>query len=154
MERHIEAVSAMLGADLGYRVAKYTADTSLLERADLTDQLDSGELQGLVAIRCLDEGVDIPSITTAFILASSTNPRQFIQRRGRVLRRYPGKEMAEIFDFLVVPPDSGLEDHGTERRLLRRELQRYAEFADLALNGGEVRGQLVELQRKYGLLSL
>ncbi|MFN8626115.1 MAG: helicase-related protein [Candidatus Binatia bacterium] len=58
----------------------------------------------LVAIRCLDEGVDVPATKTAFILASSTNPRQFVQRRGRVLRTDMGKRRAEIFGFFVRPP--------------------------------------------------
>ena len=60
------------------------------EPQELRRQFESGELQGLVAIRCLDEGVDIPAIQNAVILASSSNPRQFIQRRGRILRQYPG----------------------------------------------------------------
>lgn len=152
--RHIEAVSQMLGHELGYRVAKYTAETELDERTALSQRFASGLLQGLVAIRCLDEGVDIPSTQTAFILASSTNPRQFIQRRGRVLRRAPGKERATIFDFIVEPPESGLEGFDVERRLLERELRRYIEFADLALNAGEARGQIVDLQRRYNLLAL
>ena len=62
-------------------------------------------MQGLVAIRCLDEGVDIPAIETAVILASSGNPRQFVQRRGRILRPYPGKQRATLFDMIVMPPE-------------------------------------------------
>ncbi|HSW63849.1 MAG TPA: DEAD/DEAH box helicase family protein [Dissulfurispiraceae bacterium] len=152
--RHAELVCQVLGAELGYRVETYTAETPTDRREDLRARLVSGDLQGLVAIRCLDEGADIPLIRTAFILASSTNPRQFIQRRGRVLRPYPGKDRAEIFDFITVPPENLTEEHEVERRLLQRELQRYIEFADLALNSGEVRGTLVDLQAKFGLLHL
>src|SRR5690606_13078382 len=57
----------------------------------------------VVSIRCLDEGVDIPSVSHALILASSKNPREFVQRRGRVLRRFPGKSVSQIFDVLVAP---------------------------------------------------
>ena len=60
-------------------------------------------LQALVAIKCLDEGVNIPNIHTAFILASSTNPKEYIQRRGRVLRKAPGKDYAVIYDFVTLP---------------------------------------------------
>jgi superfamily II DNA or RNA helicase len=80
--RQLASVVRMLGSELGYRVNTYTAQTPLTEREDLRRQFEIGELQGLVAIRCLDEGVDIPAIQTAVILASSGNPRQFIQRRG------------------------------------------------------------------------
>lgn len=151
--RHLDAVCKLLGRDLNYRVDTYTAETPLDEREDLRNRFITGELQGLVAIRCLDEGVDIPLIRTAFILASSTNPRQFIQRRGRVLRPHPSKNFAEIFDFIVVPPEDGINLE-IERSLLRRELNRYLEFARLAVNAGEVAGQLVELRRRFGLLSV
>jgi DNA phosphorothioation system restriction enzyme len=152
--RSLEAVCRILGNDLNFRVDTYTAETPLDEREELRERFVSGALQGLVAIRCLDEGVDIPLIKTAFILASSTNPRQFIQRRGRVLRPHPSKQIAEIFDFIVVPPQNGGANPEVERNLLRKELTRYVEFADLALNSGEVRGLLVELQSRYGLLSI
>jgi len=55
----------------------------------------------MLAIKCLDEGVDIPVINKAIILASSSNPREYIQRRGRVLRTHPGKDSAKIWDVLV-----------------------------------------------------
>ena len=152
--RHLEAVCRLLGYELGYRVTTYTAENSMSERDELRRRLDNGELQGLVAIRCLDEGVDIPPIRTAFILASSTNPRQFIQRRGRVLRRSPGKTSADLFDFIVVPPEGPSDYFEYERRLLRREIARYIEFADLAINSGEARGRLVDLQKKFGLLDV
>jgi superfamily II DNA or RNA helicase len=139
---------------LGYKVSTYTAHTSLTEREILRQQFESGELQGLVAIRCLDEGVDIPAIQTAVILSSSSNPRQFIQRRGRVLRPHPGKDRATIFDMIVLPPDLDREAIEVERNLLRKELRRFVEFADLADNAGEARMQLLNLQKRYGLLDI
>jgi superfamily II DNA or RNA helicase len=95
----------------------------------------------LVSIRCLDEGVDIPAVSHALILASSQNPRQFIQRRGRVLRRSPGKEIAVIHDAIVVPVNA--EDESEQLSLLRSELLRSVEFASHAINraaGAELRG--------------
>lgn len=93
----------------------------------------------LVSIKCLDEGVDIPDVTHAVILASSQNPRQFIQRRGRVLRRARGKNLAVIHDAIVVPLEGEEEE---QTGLLRSELARALEFANSALNadsGAELR---------------
>ncbi|KYC42578.1 helicase [Scytonema hofmannii PCC 7110] len=150
----VKAVAKILGTELGYRISTYTAQTPLAEREVLRRQFESGELQGLVAIRCLDEGVDIPAIQTAVILASSGNPRQFIQRRGRVLRPHPGKERATIFDMIVLPPDLDRNTLEVERNLLRKELLRFVEFADLADNAGEARMKLLNLQKRYGLLDI
>ena len=88
----------------------------------------------LVSIKCLDEGVDIPAVSHAFILASSQNPRQFIQRRGRVLRKSIGKNLAVIHDAIVVPVDA--ESESDQISLLKAELVRALEFADSALNKG------------------
>ena len=86
----------------------------------------------MVSIKCLDEGVDIPAVSHGLILASSQNPRQFIQRRGRVLRKAPGKHLAVIHDAIVVPLD--LEQEPEQASLLRAEFVRAMEFADSALN--------------------
>ncbi|MEB3178044.1 MAG: DNA phosphorothioation system restriction enzyme [Nostocaceae cyanobacterium] len=152
--RQLKAVAHVLGVELGYKISTYTAETPLQEREILRRQFESGQLQGLVAIRCLDEGVDIPAIQTAVILASSTNPRQFIQRRGRVLRPHPGKERASIFDMIVLPPELDRKTLEVERNLLRKELRRFVEFADLADNAGEARMKLFNLQKRYDLLDI
>lgn len=152
--RQIAAVTQLLGVELGYRVNTYTAHSSLSQRETLRHQFEQGELQGLIAMRCLDEGVDIPAIQTAIILASSRNPRQFIQRRGRILRPHPHKKRATLFDMIVVPPPLDRQTWDVERNLLRKELQRFVEFADLADNAGEARRQLLGLQKEYGLLDL
>jgi superfamily II DNA or RNA helicase len=94
----------------------------------------------LVSIKCLDEGVDIPVVSHALILASSQNPRQFIQRRGRVLRKVPGKHLAVIHDAIVVP--TSLDDEPEQTSLLKSEMFRSIEFAKGALNrmaGAELR---------------
>jgi len=150
----LEAVARILGKELGYRVNIYTADTPLDEREELRQQFEAGELQGLVAIRCLDEGVDIPNVETAVILASSSNPRQFIQRRGRILRRHATKQRATLFDMIVLPPALDRKTLTVERNLLRRELRRVIEFADLADNSGEARAKLLGLQQQYDLLDM
>jgi superfamily II DNA or RNA helicase len=86
----------------------------------------------MVSIRCLDQGVDIPKISHAIILASSQNPRQFIQRRGRVLRTCPGKYKAVIFDAVMVP--ICLESEPGQLSLLKSELQRSIQFSKTAIN--------------------
>lgn len=152
--KQLEAIVSLLGTELGYRVNTYTATTPMAKREQLRQQFESGQLQGLVAIRCLDEGVDIPAIRHGVILASSSNPRQFIQRRGRVLRPHPGKDRATVFDMIVLPPDLGRDTLDVERNLLKKELKRFMEFADLADNAGEARVKLLHLQKRYGLLDL
>jgi DNA phosphorothioation system restriction enzyme len=149
--RQIDAVTHLLGKELGYRVNTYTTDTSLEERERLRRQFESGELQGLIAIRCLDEGVDIPAIKTAIILASSSNPRQFIQRRGRILRPHPSKQRATLFDTIVIPPNLDRETWEVEKNLLRKELRRFLTFAELADNVEEATTQLLKLQEEYKL---
>ncbi|MGC9503334.1 DNA phosphorothioation system restriction enzyme [Baaleninema sp.] len=153
-ESQLEAVVRLLGSELGYRVNTYIAETSISQRERLRRQFESGVLQGLVAIRCLDEGVDVPAIRTAIILASSRNPRQFVQRRGRILRPHPGKERATLFDTIVLPPQLDRQTWEVERNLLKKELQRFVEFADLAENAADARLKLLKLQQRYGLLDV
>ena len=149
--RQIDAIAHMLGKELGYRINTYTTDNSLAEREQLRRQFELGELQGLVAIRCLDEGIDIPAIKTAVILASSSNPRQFIQRRGRILRPHPHKDRATLFDMLVIPPSLDRETWQVEKNLLRKELMRFMTFAELADNAESACQKLLGLQNKYEL---
>lgn len=91
-----------------------------------------------------------------FLLASSTNPRQFVQRRGRLLRRAPGKTRAVIYDFIVQPPDFGSSDEdkdfNLERRLFRRELERILDFCATAENGPAALNQLHDLRLRYNLI--
>lgn len=149
--RQVAAVTQILGRELGYRVNSYTAETPLKEREKIRQQFEKGELQGLVAIRCLDEGVDIPSIQTAVILASSSNPRQFIQRRGRILRPHPDKKQATLFDMIVIPPQLDRPTWEVERNLLRKELKRFIQFAELADNALEAKTKLLSIQEQYGI---
>jgi superfamily II DNA or RNA helicase len=128
-ERHIERTVKLIGG-IGVRVRKFTAGESVEERKEILDLFSSGNLEAIAAIKCLDEGVDVPETRVAYILASTTNPREYIQRRGRVLRIAAGKEFAIIHDFLVCPP---FNQHG-ETHLLARELVRAREFSELALN--------------------
>jgi superfamily II DNA or RNA helicase len=104
----------------------------------------------LVSVRCLDEGVDLPAVSHALILASSRNPREFIQRRGRILRRYPGKTLAFLHDAIVVPaPDADRPASGGDK-LLAGELHRVLEFAHGASNP-QALTQIEALCIRYGV---
>jgi DNA phosphorothioation system restriction enzyme len=152
----LDAVVRLLGRDLKMRVNSYTDETTLVDREERRRRFASGDLQALVAIRCLDEGVDIPETRRGFILASTTNPRQFVQRRGRLLRPAPGKRRAALYDFIVVPPDLSNDPKlfAIERRLVGRELARVMELAEAAENGPEALHSLLDLRRRYQLLAL
>lgn len=101
-------------------------------RADRSQTLEWFRSCGglILAVRCLDEGIDIPSVSHAVLVASSQNPRQFIQRRGRVLRSAPGKTSSVLFDILVLPVD-GEDD---PLRALESEFVRALEFSHDAMN--------------------
>lgn len=91
---------------------------------------EKGNYRALVAIKCLDEGVDVPVAENAIILSSTSNPREHVQRRGRILRNAPGKDYATIYDFLVFPKEK--TDIGS--KIMKKEIKRYKEFAELAIN--------------------
>jgi superfamily II DNA or RNA helicase len=109
------------------------------EREHILLNFANGSHEVLFAIDCLDEGVDIPSAETAVILASSGNPKEFIQRRGRLMRKHPGKEKAVIYDMVVLPDDTDMPES-----LRSTELKRVGEFGALANN----RLEIVELIQK------
>lgn len=150
----INDVVALLGWERRLRVHRFTAEEDTITRQKLLTDFESGKLQALVAMRCLDEGVDVPSTRTAYILASSSNPREFIQRRGRILRKAPGKDNAMIYDLIAIPPVNSISDDislNAEKSLLRRELRRFAEFADSALNTQSAYQVIWDLAQQYGV---
>lgn len=127
----------------------------LSEREFLLQKFAEGTYPALVAMRCLDEGVDVPPARNAIILASSGNPRQYIQRRGRVLRHFPGKEKAIIYDIIIVPTLSSSmnpEFFELERKILSKELRRYKEFAYIATNTMECLNRIEDIEEEYNLL--
>jgi len=155
-EKQITAVADILNNKLGMVANKFTSEESAETRRKLIQMFDEGSVcQVLVAIKCLDEGVSIKSISKAYILASSTNPREYIQRRGRVLRTYPGKKFAYIYDFVTLPkPLDGIMDYDDkddrDLSLIRRELLRVKDFAELAENSRESAQLINQIRDKYG----
>lgn len=156
--RQIEAVTHILGNELKMKVSQFTSREDMEERKVLKEKFKEGtSLQALIAIKCLDEGVNIPEIKTAFILASTTNPKEYIQRRGRVLRRAEGKKYAEIYDFVTLPREldtvSYLTDNQVklEKSLAKNEAIRINEFARLALNKAVGMSILDDIKEAYNL---
>jgi superfamily II DNA or RNA helicase len=156
-ERQIVSVSKMLGLELGMKVTHFTSAESSGERERIRQQFAKADpYQAIVAIKCLDEGVNIPSIKTAFILASSTNPKEYIQRRGRVLRKYPGKTHAVIYDFVTLPEDLSHVNLGSETArfdlsLVKKEILRMKEFGEISKNPSDADQVIKELSEVYGL---
>lgn len=148
--RQIEAVSRVLG-ESGWRTSRFTSRESRDERKDILENFRLGLIDAMVAIRCLDEGIDVPACHSAYILASSRNPKQFIQRRGRILRRAPGKDHANVVDFVVKIPDDATTGSELERNLLKNELGRISEFASLSMNPGDVYETLSPYLDQYDL---
>ena len=154
--RQIEAVTRILGNEFGMDVAQFTSKENMETRASIKEQFQRGDrLQAIVAIKCLDEGVNIPGIRTAFILASTTNPKEYIQRRGRVLRKAPNKPYAILYDFVTLPrPLDTVSALTTEQArrdlsLVRNELARIKEFGRLAQNSMEANSLIWDIQDTY-----
>ena len=159
--RQIDLVTDLLGNKLGMDVSQFTSKESVEEREVLKREFSAGDtLKVLIAIKCLDEGVNIPKIKTAFILASTTNPKEYIQRRGRVLRLADGKEYAEIYDFITLP--YGIEEVTSltaaqvkrNSTLVKNELRRAEEFSRIAVNMVESASLIDEIKDAYGIQEL
>ncbi|WP_297965861.1 DEAD/DEAH box helicase family protein [uncultured Anaerovibrio sp.] len=153
--RQIDEVTKRLYTDLHMKVRKFTSGEDIAERTEIKEMFVNKEIQVITAIKCLDEGVNIPAIEKAFILASSTNPKEYIQRRGRVLRKHPGKQFAEIFDFITLPRRLedvkylSLDDKKRDMSLIDREFNRMIEFASAARNPSDIDSLQEKIHEAY-----
>lgn len=125
------------------------------DRDEILNQFRKGIIQVIASMKCLDEGVDIPRAEHAIFCSSTGNPRQFIQRRGRILRKHPEKHKAEIHDLIVVPDLSisikGSDTFNLERNMVKKEIERVMYFASLAENPYETENILEEVCVHYDL---
>ena len=122
------------------------------DRDEILYDFAEGKLHVLTSMKCLDEGVDVPRSELAIFCASTGNPRQFIQRRGRVLRTHPDKKMAELHDLVVAPEVNPYSDcYRMEQSLLRGELARVTNFAQLSENPSYSEMELRDVLDHYGL---
>ena len=125
-------------------VHKFTHIENREKRKELLRDFDKGDLKVLLAIRCLNEGVDVPSTDKVIIMSSSPNPAEYVQRRGRVLRRYKGKEKAYIYDLIVIP-----EDDSKLNEFKETEVERLIEF----INSSDNHSENIEKLREWGLIN-
>lgn len=155
-EKFVQQVTDILNDEIGIYTCKFTASENKIERENILNYFEKGIIKGLSAIRCLDEGIDIPQLRRAFILSSGSNPKEFIQRRGRILRKAPGKEIAEIYDFIVIPTlnKSDLNqltdlEKKSEKKIIELQFERLHEFAKLAENGTDAYDSFIEKMKFY-----
>lgn len=126
--------------------------SGIKERNEILEKFACGDIEVLTSMKCLDEGVDVPRSEMAIFCASTGNPRQFIQRRGRILRKHPDKHIAIIHDLIVAPEvNSAQENYNMERSLIRSELKRVRDFAVLSENADFAYNELNEILSYYNI---
>ena len=135
-------------SESGLGISTYTSKT--VNRYEVLRQFEEGYFDTLVAIKCFDEGVDVPKLDKIYIMASDRSIRQTVQRRGRVLRKCieSGKTIAMIYDFVVVPTSDAEYDWGY-KKLLEIELSRVNEYLKLARNKNAYKQIVKDLEIKY-----
>ena len=144
-----EYTRAVSSIDNSVMVKQYTSNTS--NRNEVIKGFQQGKIDVLTSMKCLDEGVDVPRSELAIFCASTGNPRQFIQRRGRVLRNHPDKTFAVIHDLVVVP---NIDDESTfdmEKNMIKKELERVVDFSNLAINKIDTYNELRPILNHYNL---
>jgi len=127
-----EYTKAVSHTDDSVMVKQFTANST--NREEILKNFEESKIHVLTSMKCLDEGVDVPRSELAIFCASTGNPRQFIQRRGRVLRLHKDKIHATIHDLVVVPEVADESTYEMEKGLVKKELERVVDFANLAMN--------------------
>ena len=137
--------------------SKFTGEEDLATREDIIDAIRRKDISAIVAIKCLDEGVDIPSARNAYFISSNTDPREYVQRLGRVLRldEKSEKTHSNIYDFIVLPPSnmrfSDVRERTIARNLVRNEVIRAKFFCELAKNAESTREEVDDIVGGLGM---
>jgi len=159
-EMIFDQVKELLGKKLKISLHEFTSRQSRAERRKLLKDFAEQKVKSLIAMKCLDEGVDVPPTRVAYFLASSGNPKEFIQRRGRVLRTFKEKEYATIYDLISIPPKRFIEEgrHGKEygavKSAFAKEYKRIQEFSSMALNQYKSLNEMYEMANTLDLLDI
>ena len=154
----LQSVNEMLYSNgVAFHQLTYEETSDRAKVARILERFQDGSLQVLTAKRVLDEGINIPQIEKAFLLASTTVTRQWVQRRGRLLRKCAaiGKTFAVIHDFVVLPPDafrSAAALDADARKIVQGERSRVWEFSHLARNRASADGPYSAVERLDELL--
>lgn len=148
--KQLDEVMKILGRELGLSAQRYISGVSKANRQKILSDLQTQNLTFIVSMKCLDEGVDIPDARVAYILASSTDPRQWVQRRGRILRlpRDGQPKLATILDFVTLPP-SGLKSE-IALNLVIKELERIGQFGKDSVNPAVAKEFETKIKNEYG----
>lgn len=149
-DKIINIVCRILKTEGNYDVSQFTSNTE--NRKIVLAEFEKGYYDTLVAIKCFDQGVDVPKLDKIYIMASDSLNRQTIQRRGRVLRqcKKTGKTMAYIYDMVTLPPEGIFDGIGTES-LVRSELRRVDEYMRLADNCKEYEQEIENIRIIYNV---
>jgi superfamily II DNA or RNA helicase len=150
-EKYLKSIQKIL-TEVHVKSTKFTGQESLSERIQAIENLRKHNIDAIIAIKCLDEGVDIPSATTGIFLANNTDPREYVQRLGRILRldSVGMKTEAHVYDFLVLPPSDTQLDDIVGRNLVKNEFTRVEFFRELCLNRDKVDVDIGNVMDKYG----
>lgn len=143
VEKYLELIS-----NIGIKVQRFDSKIPMKNREIILKAFKNRQIEVLVAIKCLDEGVDVPSTETAYFVASTSNPREFIQRRGRVLRVSPGKKYAKTYDFIVIPKEN---NDKIFEIIVKKEFPRFAEFSSYARNKYQARDTVKKYLERFDL---
>ncbi|MCA0151713.1 DEAD/DEAH box helicase family protein [Winogradskyella vincentii] len=144
-----EYTRAVSRTDSSIMVKQYTSRT--IDRDDVIEKFQNGDVDVLTSMKCLDEGVDVPRSELAIFCASTGNPRQFVQRRGRVLRTHDDKTYAVIHDLVVIPEPNDESTYDMEKNMIAKELERVIDFSCLALNKIDTYNTLKPILNYYNL---
>lgn len=149
---HLIDVYSQAAKDVDRKITIKKFISSSTDRNDMLKLFSQGEIDVLTSMKCLDEGVDVPRAELAIFCASTGNPRQFIQRRGRILRKHPDKQFAYIHDLVVIPEiNSNSESYKMECSILKQELKRVNNFATLSENSSHTVNVLSDIMNYYNL---
>jgi len=150
--KQLERVKNIL-FEKGIKSDSVTFDDPTKTRGDILKLLESNVFGCITAVKCLDEGIDVPAVENGIFMASSGNPKQFVQRRGRILRKnkLTGKTSAKIYDILVSPPIPNEGDHvnKNEKKLIAKELLRHKDFADISENKYQAFEKISDIAKKF-----
>ena len=151
--RIIDSYTEMLYNRYKFKLKRFTGETN--NREEILKNFENGNLDALLAMKCLDEGVDVPKTEIAVFCSSTGNPRQYIQRRGRVLRKSKGKDFAYIYDMIVKPPiditSIDQKQMKIEKNILLGEMRRLVNFAVLSENTSAILKSLEDLCIGFGI---
>ena len=144
-----EYTKAVSRTDSSIMVKQYTSNTK--NRDEIIGAFQNGTIDVLTSMKCLDEGVDVPRSELAIFCASTGNPRQFVQRRGRVLRTHDDKTYAIIHDLVVAPEINDESTFEMEKNIITKELERVVDFSTLAMNKPDTYNALEPILSYYNI---